>query len=57
MNNTPEQQWSALSALYEEADALPPHALPGWLARLEAARNPLLPQLKRMNCGIPIAPA
>jgi serine/threonine-protein kinase len=48
LKNTPEQQWSMLSALYEEADALPPHALPGWLARLEAAGNPLLPQLKRM---------
>jgi tRNA A-37 threonylcarbamoyl transferase component Bud32/tetratricopeptide (TPR) repeat protein len=48
VKNTPEQQWSALSALYEEADALPPHALSGWLARLEATGNPLLPQLKRM---------
>jgi hypothetical protein len=48
MNSTPEQQWSALSALYEEADALPAHALAGWLARLEGARHPLLPQLKRM---------
>jgi serine/threonine protein kinase/tetratricopeptide (TPR) repeat protein len=48
VNHTPEQQWSVLSALYEEADALPPHALQGWLARLEASRHPLLPQLKRM---------
>ncbi|HEX6708576.1 MAG TPA: serine/threonine-protein kinase [Albitalea sp.] len=48
MNHTPEQQWSALSALYEEADALPAHALPAWLARLESARHPLLPQLRRM---------
>ncbi|WP_280150834.1 serine/threonine-protein kinase [Piscinibacter sp. XHJ-5] len=48
MSHTPEQQWSALSALYEEADALPPHALPAWLARLETQRHPLLPQLKRM---------
>ena len=48
MNRMPEQQWSALSALYEEADALPAHALPAWLARLEAGRHPLLPQLKRM---------
>jgi eukaryotic-like serine/threonine-protein kinase len=48
MNHTPEQQWSALSALYEEADALPPHALPAWLERLEAQRHPLLPQLRRM---------
>jgi len=48
MNNTPEQQWSALSALYEEADALPAHALAGWLARLEGMQHPLLPQLKRM---------
>src|SRR2546423_5337945 len=48
MKHTPEQQWSALSALYEEADALPAQALPAWLARLESTRNPLLPQLKRM---------
>src|SRR5688572_14056606 len=48
MNHTPEQQWSALSALYEEADGLPEHALPAWLARLEAAGHPLLAQLKRM---------
>jgi tetratricopeptide (TPR) repeat protein len=48
MNHTPEQQWSALSALYEEADDLPAHELPGWLAQLERANNPLLPQLKRM---------
>jgi len=48
MNNTPEQQWSALSALYEEADALPAHALAAWLARLQGTGNPLLPQLLRM---------
>jgi serine/threonine protein kinase/tetratricopeptide (TPR) repeat protein len=48
MNHTPEQQWSALSALYEEADGLPEHALPAWLARLEAAGHPLLSQLRRM---------
>jgi hypothetical protein len=48
MNSMPEQQWSALSALYEEADALPAHVLAGWLARLENARHPLLPQLRRM---------
>ena len=48
MNRTPEQQWSALSALYEEADTLPASALATWLADLEAQGNPLLPQLKRM---------
>jgi len=48
MNRMPEQQWSALSALYEEADALPVHALPAWLARLEAEGHPLVSQLKRM---------
>ena len=48
MSHTPEQQWSALSALYEEADALPAPALAAWLARLEAARHPLVPQLRRM---------
>jgi serine/threonine protein kinase/tetratricopeptide (TPR) repeat protein len=48
MNHTPEQQWSALSALYEEADGLPEHALPAWLDRLEAAGHPLFAQLKRM---------
>jgi serine/threonine protein kinase len=48
MNHTPEQQWSALSALYEEADGLPEHALPAFLERLQAAGHPLLPQLKRM---------
>ncbi|HUG23903.1 serine/threonine-protein kinase [Piscinibacter sp.] len=48
MNRTPEQQWSALSALYEEADTLPASALAKWLAELEAQGNPLLPQLKRM---------
>ena len=48
MNLTPEQQWSALSALYEEADALPADALPAWLKRLEEEQNPLLSQLRRM---------
>ena len=48
MNHTPEQQWSALSALYEEADGLPAHELAGWLAELEREHHPLLPQLKRM---------
>jgi len=48
MNHTPEQQWSALSALYEEADGLPVHELAGWLAGLEREGHPLLPQLKRM---------
>ena len=35
MNRTPEQQWSELSALYEEADQLSVDALAAWLARLE----------------------
>ncbi|CAG1017544.1 partial eukaryotic-like serine/threonine-protein kinase, partial [Burkholderiaceae bacterium] len=48
MTHTPEQQWSALSALYEEADTLPAHELPAWLARLEQEGHPLLPQLRRM---------
>jgi len=48
VKQTPEQQWFALSALYEEADALPAHALPAWLARLEGEGHPLLPQLRRM---------
>jgi hypothetical protein len=48
MNRMPQQQWSALSALYEEADALPPEGLALWLARLEAEQHPLLPQLQRM---------
>ena len=48
MNLTPEQQWSALSALYEEADALPADALPAWLKRLEEEQHPLLSQLRRM---------
>ncbi len=48
MNHTPEQQWSALSALYEEADGLPAHELAPWLAGLERERHPLLSQLKRM---------
>ncbi|WP_372524913.1 serine/threonine-protein kinase [Piscinibacter sp.] len=48
MNHTPEQQWSALSALYEEADALPAHELAAWLAQLERQGHPLLPQLQRM---------
>ncbi|HJV61566.1 MAG TPA: serine/threonine-protein kinase, partial [Albitalea sp.] len=48
MSHTPAQQWSALSALYEEADALPAHALPGWLAQLERQGHTLLPQLRRM---------
>src|SRR5437016_6142828 len=48
MSHMPEQQWSALSALYEEADALPVHAVAAWLGKLEAEHHPLLPQLKRM---------
>lgn len=48
MNKTPAQQWSELSALYEEADTLPAHALPAWLAKLEDEGHPLLPQLRRM---------
>jgi eukaryotic-like serine/threonine-protein kinase len=48
MNRTPEQQWSALSALYEEADGLRADELKAWLERLEREGNPLLPQLKLM---------
>ncbi len=48
MSHTPAQQWSILSALYEEADNLPAHELPGWLARLEREAHPLLPQLRSM---------
>ena len=48
MNQSPAQQWSALSSLYEQADALAPDALPAWLAQLEREANPLLPQLRRM---------
>lgn len=48
MNRTPAQQWSALSALYEEADGLGARELGGFLARLEAEGNELLPQLRRM---------
>jgi eukaryotic-like serine/threonine-protein kinase len=48
MNQSPAQQWSALSALYEQADGLTADALAVWLFQLEAEQNPLLPQLKRM---------
>ena len=48
MNPTQEQQWSVLSALYEEADALPAQALPAWLEALERQSHPLLEQLKCM---------
>lgn len=48
MNRTPEQQWSALSALYEEADGLRADELPTWMEQLEREGNPLLPQLKLM---------
>jgi serine/threonine protein kinase len=48
MSHTPAQQWSALSALYEEADGLAAHELPAWIERLEREAHPLLPQLKRM---------
>src|SRR5258706_682816 len=48
MNRTPEQQWTQLSALYEEADQLSEEALAVWLARLEQQAHPLLPQLKSM---------
>lgn len=48
MNHTPAQQWSALSALYEEADGLSVRELQVWLERLEQEGHPLLPQLKLM---------
>jgi tetratricopeptide (TPR) repeat protein/tRNA A-37 threonylcarbamoyl transferase component Bud32 len=48
MNQSPAQQWSALSALYEQADGLAADALAVWLGQLETEQNPLLPQLKRM---------
>jgi tRNA A-37 threonylcarbamoyl transferase component Bud32 len=48
MNPSPAQQWTALSALYEQADGLAADALAAWLARLEHEANPLLPQLRRM---------
>jgi len=48
MNQSPAQQWSALSALYERADGLDAPALAVWLAQLEREHNPLLPQLQRM---------
>lgn len=48
MNRTPAQQWSALSALYEEADGLGARDLAAFLARLEGEGNELLPQLRRM---------
>jgi tetratricopeptide (TPR) repeat protein len=48
MHHTPEQQWSALSALYEEADGLSAPELAALLARLAAQGHPLLPQLQRM---------
>lgn len=48
MNQTPAQQWTALSALYEQADALPPDELPVWLAELERQGHAMLPQLKAM---------
>lgn len=48
MNHTPEQQWSALSALYEEADGLSTREQQAWLVRLEQEGHPLLPQLKLM---------
>ncbi|RQP23869.1 serine/threonine-protein kinase [Piscinibacter terrae] len=48
MNRTPEQQWSALSALYEEADGMRADELQAWLERLEREGNPLLPQLRLM---------
>jgi tRNA A-37 threonylcarbamoyl transferase component Bud32/tetratricopeptide (TPR) repeat protein len=48
MNPSPAQQWTALSALYEQADGLAADALAAWLARLEHEAHPLLPQLKRM---------
>jgi len=48
MNQSPAQQWSALSALYEQADGLAADALAVWLGQLEAEQNLLLPQLKRM---------
>ncbi len=48
MNRTPEQQWTALSALYEEADELSADQLAALLARLEREGHPLLAQLKSM---------
>jgi serine/threonine-protein kinase len=48
MNPSPAQQWTALSALYEQADGLAADALATWLTRLEHEGNPLLPQLRRM---------
>ena len=48
MNQSPAQQWSALSALYEQADGLDARALATWLAQLAREHNPLLPQLQRM---------
>lgn len=40
--------WQALSALYEQADALDGGALLAWLATLDASGHRLLPQLRRM---------
>jgi len=48
MNRTPEQQWTQLSALYEQADELSEAQLAVLLARLEREGHPLLPQLKSM---------
>jgi eukaryotic-like serine/threonine-protein kinase len=48
MNQSPAQQWSMLSALYDQADGMEASELPDWLARLEREGNPLLPQLRRM---------
>jgi eukaryotic-like serine/threonine-protein kinase len=48
MNQSPAQQWSQLSALYDQADGMDAGELPTWLAQLEREGNPLLPQLQRM---------
>ena len=39
MNSMPEQQWSALSALYEEADALPAHVLDAVSSQMSIIRT------------------
>lgn len=48
MQQTPPPDWQALSALYDEAEALAPAEREAWLARLQAQAHPMAPRLRKM---------
>jgi serine/threonine protein kinase len=48
MQEMPPPDWQALSALYDQAEALPPAERKAWLARLEGQAHPMAPRLRKM---------